>query len=206
MRAYKFRSSAQFDCALDIIFNKRLYCADWRLLNDAVEGMFIASFKSSSEFNCKTKIDDIVKQTRKLRVCSLSMTYDSHLLWAHYASGFDGLAIEIDLPEYSPAVRMVKYGGVFGVMEMIDGIDTFEAAEAVLSSKYGDWSYEKEVRILCREEWFAFSNPVRRVIAGHRMKDSLFRALRIICKELNITLNKTSIGDTGIDVDHIDYI
>lgn len=204
MRAYKFRSSAQFDCALDIVFNQRLYCADWSLLNDAVEGTFIYSFQSSAKNDYQKKVQEIVNETKKLRVCSLSTTFDSHLLWAHYASGFDGLAIEIELPD-SPAIKTVKYGGVFGVIEMTERLDPKDAAEIVLSSKYSDWSYEKEVRVLSREEWFAFSNPVRRVIVGHRMKDSLFKALRIVCKEQNITFDRTGIGDEGIDADHIGY-
>lgn len=209
MLAYKFRNSAQFDCSLDIIFNQRLYCADWNVLNDAVEGAFISMVKSSADSarnSFQSKADDIVDETRKLKVCSLSRIFDSHLLWAHYASGFDGLAIEIDLPDNSPEITAVKYGPVFEVIEMTGDIDPAEAAKTVLSSKPIDWSYEEEIRILSRDKWFIFPNPVRRVIAGHRMKESLFKALRIICNKQGITLHQTGIGDEGIDADDIGYV
>lgn len=203
MRVYKFRSSSQLPFALDIIFNNRLYCADWRTLNDPMEGMFVYSYQSTDERDSTEEVAEIVRHKKQLRVCSLSGTFDCHLLWAHYASGFDGLAIEVELPERSPVIRKVEYRGVFGYVSIGGSLTPSQAAEQVLSSKYREWEYEKEVRVLQREEWYQLEIPVKRVIAGHRMNPALFEALRIICERRNIVLNRTGIGDEGIDADYV---
>ena len=49
MKAYKFRAASQFAFALDIIFNRRLYCADWRTLNDPMEGRFVCTDRGPNE-------------------------------------------------------------------------------------------------------------------------------------------------------------
>ncbi len=36
MKVYKFRSSEQISFIFDILLNKRLYCADWKNLNDPI--------------------------------------------------------------------------------------------------------------------------------------------------------------------------
>ncbi len=203
MKAYKFRASSQIPFALDIIFNNRLYCSDWRTLNDPMEGMFVYSYRSSDEHDYIKDVDEIVRQKKRLKVCSLSKTFDCHLLWAHYASGFDGLAIEVELPEESPFVKHVEYRGVFGYVAFDGTLSPSQAAEQVLSSKYNEWQYEQEVRILQENEWYRLESPVSRVIAGHRMNPALFEALRIICGHKGIELCRTGIGDEGIDADHV---
>jgi hypothetical protein len=206
MKAYKFRPSSQFDYALDIILNHRLYCSDWSKLNDPMEGAFGLSFGNNTNIKTKELFEKIGKEKDLLRVCSLSETYDSHLLWAHYASGFSGLAIEIDFPESHSSIHRISYGGVFAFMEARNISDPKIAAKKILSSKYREWEYEKEIRIINDCEWFELPNPVKRVIAGHRMNDSLFHALSIICKEKKIELRKVGIGDEGIDLDSVIYI
>lgn len=203
MKAYKFRSSSQLPFALDIIFNNRLYCSDWRDLNDPMEGMFVYSYRSTDEKDYRDQVGEIVRHKKRLKVCSLSKTFDCHLLWAYYASGFDGLAIEVELPDRSPVVREVTYRGVFGSFSFDRPVSPEQAAEQVLSSKYHEWKYEQEVRILQHDEWYRLEKPVSRVIAGHRMNPALFEALRIVCEQKGILLNRTGIGDEGIDADYV---
>ena len=87
MRAYKFRSASQIAFTLDIIFNRRLFCSDWKMLNDPMEGMFVFSHQTSDGYDYKKEIQQIIEEKKRLKVCSLSATYESHLLWAHYAGG-----------------------------------------------------------------------------------------------------------------------
>jgi len=201
MRAYKFRGSSQFDYTLDMIFNKRLFCSDWSRLNDPMEGSFVYSRSSSDENDYKSRVQEIIEKKKCIRVCSLSKTFDCHLLWAHYASGFDGLAVEVELPDRDHRIKDVTYRGVFGHVAADLASDPNSVAEEVLSSKYKEWEYEKEVRILNHGEYFALPKPVTRIIAGHRMKSALFEALKIICKDQGVALCKTGIGDEGIDAD-----
>ena len=203
MNAYKFRKSEELPYALDIIFNRRLYCADWQTLNDPMEGAFAYSYGSTDERDHSETIAEIIRHKKRLRVCSLSLTFDCHLLWAHYASGFAGLAVEVELPDDPIVVRRVQYGGVFRHMSLGRDLNPLQAAEEILSSKYREWEYEMEARILHHEEWYVLQKPVKRVIAGHRMNPSVFEALHIICTEKDIPFARTGIGDEGIDADYV---
>lgn len=203
MKAFKFRSEDQFSYALDIIFNEKLRCSDWTELNDPVEGAFVTSREPGGDYS--DRVDRIIREKKRLKVCALSKTFDSHLLWAHYASGFSGLAIEVEIPDPSESspVQEVEYGGVFAHLHIADNIDPMEAAEEVLSRKYKEWEPEQEVRILHDDEWFYLDEPVCRVIAGHRMSSPLFKGLQVICERQDIALCRTGIGDEGIDADPV---
>ncbi len=196
--AYKFRGSAQFDLALDMVFNQRLYCADWARLNDPMEGRFVYAYSSYSGGDRKTEVAMIIREKKRLRVCSLSRTFESHLLWAHYASGFDGLAVEVELPGASPQVKAVIYDRDIHEIEIGEQFDPLIEAENILTRKYKAWRYEKEVRIIQQEEYFELPKQVSRIIAGHRMKPALFKALEVICTDQHIKLERTRIENTGI--------
>lgn len=204
MKAYKFRPASQIQYAFDIMLNNRLFCADWRQLNDPMEGMFAYSYKSSREDDIKEQVAQVIEQKKGLKVCSLAKTFDCHLLWAHDASGFEGLAIEVELPDGAPEIKEVGYRGVFASLTFADNFSPEQAAEEVLSSKYREWEYEQEVRVLQRDAYYYLPSPVKRVIAGHRMEPALFKALQIVCERNNIELNRVGIGDEGIDADYVE--
>ena len=203
MLAYKFRSPSQIAFALDIMFNNRLYCADWSRLNDPMEGAFGYSHNSTSEIDRSTFVEEVQLEKSRIKICSLSKTFDCHLLWAHYADGFSGMAIEVELSDKSPMVKEVTYGGVFGYLDLANPQTPSDEARNILSSKYSAWAYEREVRIICNQEWFQLERPVRRIICGHRMNQSLFKALRIVCDHKEIEIYRTGIGDEGIDADPV---
>src|SRR5579884_2279225 len=203
MLAYKFRSASQLHFALDIILNNRLHCSDWRELNDPMEGQFAYSYRATDEQDHSEEVAEIISHKRRLLVCSLSRTFNCHLLWAHYASGFSGLAIELELPEWADNVRVVEYREVFGHVLFDRVVDPAQAAEEILSSKYNEWAYEQEVRILQPGKWYPLHNRVKRVIAGHRMDPAVFEALRIACKDRKVALTRTGIGNEGIDADYV---
>lgn len=203
MLAYKFRSASQLQYAFDIIINNRLHCSDWRQLNDPMEGMFGYSSRATDEQDHSDQVADIIRHKKNLLICSLSRTFDCHLLWAHYASGFEGMAIEVELPDNALNVRVVQYRGGFAHVSFGDVFNAERAAEEILSSKYKEWKYEKEVRILQPGKWYSLPTPVRRIIAGHRMHPAVLSALQIVCERKNITLRRTGIGDEGIDADSV---
>ena len=159
--------------------------------------------KEKEETDVSKRVKGISEAKRKYKICSLSGTFDSHLLWSHYAGGFDGVAIEVDLPDDSPSIKLVDYRGVFAFLDMADNISENEAAKKILFSKYHEWQYEEEVRVLNDSEWFELRLPIKRVIAGHRMPKALFNVLNITCNSLGIILNKVGIGDEGIDANYV---
>jgi predicted Mrr-cat superfamily restriction endonuclease len=98
----------------------------------------------------------------------------------------------------------VEYRGVFAQVSSEDYMTAEHTAAEILSSKYKEWEYEREVRILLASEWYKLEKPVKRVIVGHRMQPAVVKALQIICERKGIALNRTGIGDEGIDADQVD--
>lgn len=202
MRAYKFRSSTNIEFALDILLNRRLFCSDWRSLNDPMEGLFAYSTRGH-ESHAERMVKGIGSAKSRYKICALARDFQSHLLWAHYAGGFDGLAIELNLPDNDPDIREVEYRGVFAFLEMNEVRDEDEAARRILFSKYEEWSYEEEIRILCSEPYYNLERPIQRVIAGPRMNQALFDTLHTVCDNEGIEFTKVGIGDEGIDADFV---
>lgn len=203
MRAFKFRSAAQIEFALDIIVNARLRCSPWKNLNDPMEGMYAYSVQPGRENWAQQMVKGIRTEKQRYKVCSLASDFQSHLLWSHYAGGFDGVAIEVDLPDDDPRIRPVEYRGVFAFCDMDRVQDEREAAELILFSKYQEWRYEQEIRILSEDDWYQLERPPVRVIAGHRMNNALFRVLGTACRYAEVEFCRVGIGDEGIDADFV---
>jgi hypothetical protein len=204
MLAYKFRSIEQLHYVFDIILNNRLYCADWRKLNDPAEGMFRYSNNSNDKKDCLNKVMEIAEKKRKYRICSLLKTFDSHLLWAHYASGFQGFAIEVDLPCHDNNIKQVRYRGVFADVLIKNYIDPDKTARNILFSKYFKWKYEQEIRILQEGEWYELKpEQIKKIIVGSRIEKSVLEAFKIICKSKEIELYIIRIGDKRLHIDPI---
>ena len=204
MKAYKFRSSQQMQFAFDIILSNRLYCSDWKQLNDPMEGAFVYSRNTNNPTDDSERVIRIATEKKKLKICSLAKSFDCHLLWVHYASGFDGLAIEVELPDDDLKIRKVEYRGVFAFLQENELNNPDTAATKIFSSKYKEWSYEHEIRIIQEENYYHLEKPIRRIIAGSRMNPALFNALKIICKAKKIELCSLGIGDEGLDADFVD--
>jgi hypothetical protein len=191
--AYKFRSSAQIARAFDIIFERRLHCADWTTFNDPREGFFEYTIGDNQKANA------IRAAKRRFRICCLSRCYSSRLLWAHYAAGFDGLAIEVSVPDpsdYGP-VYTVTYEEALPHADLYPG-DFDAQALSFLRRKDSEWCYESEVRIIQEDVWFQLPSPVQRVIVGHRFDKALLQALRTVCQSKHITLQRTTIEDREV--------
>jgi hypothetical protein len=202
MRAYKFRASTNIEFALDIILNRRLYCADWKALNDPMEGMFAYSTRGEDP-RAQQIVKGIGTAKSRYKVCSLSRDFQSHLLWSHYAGGFDGLAIEVELPDDDPNICEVEYRGVFAFLDMDEVRDEDEAARRILFSKYQEWAYEEEIRVLSNQSYYGLATPIHRVIVGPRMNQALFQTLYMVCEREGIEFTKVGIGDEGIDADPV---
>lgn len=203
MLAYKFRSASQIEYVFDILLNRRLYCADWRRLNDPMEGMFASVHRNAERPYVQQRVMGIRDAKGQYKIASLAGTFDCHLLWAHYAGGFDGVAIEVELPDDDPMIRTVEYRGVFAFVDIDHLRDEDQAARTILFSKYQEWAYEREVRILHNQDYYQLQGPIRRVIAGHRMGSALFDALHLVCDKLGIEMRRVGIGDEGIDADAV---
>jgi hypothetical protein len=201
MKAYKFYSSSSLEYALDIVLNQRLYCARWDSLNDPMEGLFSYSRSPYDNSNHDNFLSKIKNRKREYRVCSMSEDYDNYLLWSHYADGYDGVAVEVKIPQSD--YEEIDYKPGYAVIDQAHSTDPDRSAREILTSKHEDWDYEDEVRVLSTEKWYHLEEPVERIIAGHSLHQALFETLKIICRSQDIVLNRTGIGDTGVDADPV---
>lgn len=197
MKAYKFRTVENFNFVIDILINKRLYCSNAKSLNDIMEGDVRVGNDGGREVEILETGLEIERELNKYRVCALSKIFDNHLLWAYYAGGFTGLAIEVDLPDSD--ITEVTYDDEFIYLsELIDNHNKEMIVRKVLSKKYKIWRHEKEVRIITTSEFYNLSNPIQRVIVGSRMNQAMVSALHLICSHFKIALERTVIADWGI--------
>jgi hypothetical protein len=194
MLAYKFRSSSQIAWALDIVYEQRLHCSDWSILNDPMEGFFRYSPEGSRRLKALTNAKN------KNKVGCLSQTYGSRLLWAHYASGFDGMAVKVELPlqDFERTYHSVIYEPALPNVDLQHDLSVDATARWILRHKHTDWAYEDEVRIIQHEEWYRLPKPVECIIVGHRFNKALLKALRLVCRQKSITLKCTRVENGGV--------
>jgi len=196
MNAYKFRTADSLDRVTDILMNRRLYCSEIRRLNDIRE----ADIRVGNDRDREVEVFEfgltVTRGISQHRVCSLCRIFDNPLLWAHYAGGSSGLAIEVVLP--SDHATEVTYDDDFVFLsEYIDrGVDA--AVRAALARKTKLWQYEQEVRVVTRTEFYYLPTPIQRVIVGPRIDQSTLHSLTQVCSEQAIPLQRAIVADRGI--------
>jgi len=197
MKAYKFRTVENLHFIIDIIFNKRLYCCPSQQLNDIREADVRVGNDQGREIEIIEFGNDVSEQIRELRICSLSKSFNNHLLWAHYSGGYTGVAIEVDLPD-DEIVDVIYDDGFIFLSNFIDKDIPEDTARHVLAKKYKDWSYEEEARVITKTEFYELTRPISRIIVGSRVSPTLIHALQLICDNFGITLDRMVIADWGI--------
>ena len=105
MKLYKFRSltnQGEFERARAIVESGRFWCSKFSELNDPMEGIFSTSMS-------QTETDVAYNQKSMFKICSFSKekALSNPIMWGYYASGFKGIAIEIEVNEEE--VQKVRY-------------------------------------------------------------------------------------------------
>jgi hypothetical protein len=196
MKAYKFRPADNLHFVVDILFNKRLYCCPTDKLNDIREGDIRTGDDHGREKQVIEYGSAVSRHLREMRVCALTKSFDNHLLWAHYANGYSGLAIEVELDDTD--VTEVNYDDDFLYLaQMMTTLPPEVAARRALARKYRDWQYEGEVRLITTSEYYNLSHPISRVIVGSRAKPALVSALFLMCSHFGIALDRVVVADWG---------
>jgi hypothetical protein len=197
MLAYKFRTVEKLDFLVDIVFNKRLYCCRSNLLNDIREADVRVGNDRGREHQVIDFGEQVTKRIRELRVCSLCKSFNNHLLWAHYAGGYSGVAVEVEVADRDLAEVIYDNGFIF-LSDLMGSGTADDAARNVLAKKYEDWKYEDEVRIITDTEFYSLGNPIRRIIVGSRTSPALVSALYLICSHFGVALDRMVVADWGI--------
>jgi hypothetical protein len=143
------------------------------------------------------------EMSSKVGLFCLTQRYDSLPMWAHYAANATGLVVEFqNLEDVFPGDDTgVLYQPIAVRYERERVGVTFDprSHESIFLSKYQDWSYEQEVRVVvpladCRQVQLA-DKPlylldiprmcITRVILGWKMEPPVAESVRAFARDLN---------------------
>ena len=192
MKVYKYKSLGDADCMLvrekqlsylkDIYENHRFYASKYNVLDDPMEGIFKSYYGNGNDI-----VQKIINGKENIRICSLSPTFRSMLMWSFYANCHKGYCIEAEIDDKK--LIKVSYDDNPIMIESQNASEE-DKIKNLLSRKYKDWAFEKELRVLCKESYVDIT--VSKIYFGMRVDNSLFQQLKeeIKTKNKNIEVDK----------------
>jgi hypothetical protein len=165
-----YRKGKKHDELLDIFKNNRLYAAEYTKLNDPMEGLFWYNQGSLR----KDHLREIQREKRKTKICSLCRNINNPIMWAHYANGFNGISIGVEILDKDFA--FIEYTNE----DMVIADYSNKTARDILSKKLKCWQYEREVRSFSYEDFINVN--IKIVFLGQRMTKYMKDKVK---KELN---------------------
>lgn len=174
---YKYRSLDNFKNLVDIILKNRLYAAQYKDLNDPMEGQY---YYHQGELN-RTIRDKILEEKGTLRILSFSRINNNQLMWSHYADGHKGIAIGVKIDNEKYDVQPIEYDGIVTIRNSDYNGQT---AREILRHKLEVWSYEEEVRVFQRNQMF-IDVKIEEIILGQRVSNQNVGLIRDLLDKIN---------------------
>ena len=198
MKIYKYRSCDNLNHIQEILRDGEFYFADWRELNDPMEGYF----KYYNADHSSDELRKIVQSKDNYGISCFSLTNDEILLWSHYANNHKGLCIEIDTDferSEDVSLEVIKYQNTIPWVKRDDG--RLRTGKEILSSKIYKWNYEQEIRAFCEGKHTKHKvGRITKIILGIRVDSSLktlvnkFREdILVVEATLDFDLNKIKV-------------
>jgi hypothetical protein len=192
---FKYRSLEQMEFLLDIFANKRLFAADYQSLNDPMEGVFTYS----KEQVARRFIMEMMHHKQSVRICSLSKSPHSTLMWSYYADAHQGVAIGVEVNEgnldllgVNPIqyTDNVSFEGFYGSQPETEAIN-------VLSKKLSPWQHEQEVRVFSRSSFVPVK--ITSVHYGYRMPPERRELIEKVIKSIDPSICHYSVSREELD-------
>jgi hypothetical protein len=205
-RLYRYRSITRNPSALDdelsAIRDRYIYCAEFTLLNDPMEGSYSPTTLLEAANNYKQTIERIKNRQTGLGIASFSEIRHGELMWTHYTGNHEGICVA-----YHPRnlVRALPDDVHLARVGYFDSPPTITKAEALLASsaarkifshKKVAWQYEREWRLIAKLGK-VFVNPDYKVVSavymGTRIKPSDRYQIINVLRPLKIPLFKMEV-------------
>ena len=212
MLLYKYRSFAQFEYVLDLIVHERLYCAQYKDLNDPFEGTFFAVVQDGIRKSYERRtgqqleadretatVDDLYPVDDRKRICSLSRNCSDIRLWSLYADGHAGIAVEIDFSSHVRDIHQVQYNDALPLLHNSTP-RTSPLVEDVFTQKSVHWSYEEEFRLIQSGEWYSVYGRIKRIILGPRVSKDRENLLKNLVRYIPIQRASLDYGSLQVIV------
>lgn len=136
---YKYRGLSNIPFALDIIVNQRMFAAEFKKLNDPMEGTYLYEPGTLSP----QQINAIYEKKSAYRLLSLSESPNNMLMWSYYADSHSGMVVGLSLNDPDVVVERVRY-----VDDLMIDIHVQDLAKEILGKKFSMWQHEREYRDL----------------------------------------------------------
>lgn len=214
MKLYRFRAMSPIENVLDIIVNERLHCAPYEELNDPLEGVFLSVFRYDpilrnlglpGSWAGPFTLPPIINQATvtdlpfvsECRVCSLSATITDIRLWSHYAGRHTGVAIELEL-DVADELREVEYRD--SLAEFSPSLLGGPTSKDVLRLKTKHWEYEREYRLLTKEEFYPIPGRITAIFLGLRTSELMTGViLRSVADSVPVYQTKVNLSSLDIE-------
>lgn len=163
-----------------IIKKRNPHMTDHDVTANAV-GELLRAHKENRNFNWEGQSirDYFDSEFEKIGLCCLSMKPDNILMWSHYANYHYGYCLQFEGTNHTPffgEAQPVKYKKDYPIVDCIN-MTNEEQVDLVFLTKYRQWAYEKEYRIINIRQ-----GPGLREYPAHLLKGVIF-GLRMPNKE-----------------------
>lgn len=153
MKLYHFLKEEH---GLQAVENQRLKVSSLNDLNDPFE-LFSIDLSSSREFRDSMRVYKTYLADKVFLIC-LSKSWRSPLLWSHYADRHKGMALEFDVPDrFIEHIKYQKRRIKFDEIKLANREDT---TKKLLTTKYVEWAYEDEARIIIPFKGVTYNNNI----------------------------------------------
>jgi hypothetical protein len=190
MKLYRYRSLQRFEFVADILCHNRFHAAQYFDLNDPMEGLFDYDSSTKQEY-----LERIIEGKSKLRIVSFSKNPNDLLLWAHYADGFRGICVEVEIGGHpSFDLEEVHYSPFRTHFMNDEQARIAEWPRYILRGKNEAWTYEEEVRMFSSKKFIEHGIRVSSVLLGVRTPEVMVEAIKRLSKG-RFPIHRTRISD-----------
>lgn len=195
MILYKYRGLSSIEYALDMFVKKRLYAANFKDLNDPMEGRYVYTKGLLNNQQLKAIRGD----KNRYNVLSLSQTCKNMLMWSYYAEGHSGFVVGVQVLGNCKPGRVV-----YDELVVDSGNASGDIAKKILMQKLSLWEHEKEYRVLVPGQSFVRVRP-KSLIFGldakkphNRIRRDLIEAVALkFCPTIKVSDITRGDLDTG---------
>ncbi len=189
--------------ARDLLENITIGCGGSKedIEKDPVSSALFHALTRIAEEKEAESLKEFMSSTQKMyNICSLSETFESLLMWAHYAdshkgfcAGYNIKGLNNDMTELTfPVFYRNDFHTIFDIEDINGSIGMY-----ALNVKSIDWKYEKEWRV-----FFPTNDPPykelmptpKTVYLGAKISDDKKRRIVSICKKKGITVYQMNLA------------
>lgn len=197
------RNDREFRREMKAIKDRLLWCSDYRHLNDPMEGFYQPSSRVENHAAYRNIASSIVHSKHSIGICCFSDTFDSELMWTHYASHYTGICVGYrtrdlieGLPDNVHLVR-VAYDSDPPFINKNDALDAHAAAIKILSHKKANWIYEREWRLLASLGGVPIASDacVKHIRLGSRINADHRQRILKTFKKFPVKISEMAVSD-----------